>query len=568
MSFLKRQWIFHKSDETAIKEISKSFSLSAPISQVLLNRGLKTPKDIEFFLNPKLSFLRDPFEIPDMEKAVDKTLTFVKDKKDIFVWGDYDTDGVTGTSIIMLCLKKLGANAKYYIPHRYNEGYGLNKVGIEKIAKSGGQLLITVDCGISNFDEIEYAKSIGIDVIVTDHHNLPEKLPNAFACVNPKIIKGDHPSKDLSGAGVAFKFVWALLRRAGEKNSSVIKDFLDLAALGTIADVVPLTGENRILAVSGIKLLNQKKRHGVKCLVEAAKFDGEINSKEISFILAPRLNAPGRLRHAELSLKLLLENDPQKAKLIADEINIINTQRQQIGSLIGEDVFSRIKDVDRAKLIVLSGKNWHPGVIGIVASKISEKFNRPSILISDNGKTCRGSARSIDGFDIYNLLKTCHDIFLDFGGHKDAAGFEISSDLLEEFKNRISQKIDVYCSFEELIPKTKIDAEAKLDDITLDFAMQVNRLSPFGQGNLNPVFMTPSLKISSISKIGANGNHLKIQLFDGASNSSAVGFGFGELFGKIKKGMKVDIAYNVFLGKWNGDIFPKIRLVDIRRAEQ
>lgn len=568
MSLLKRRWSIHKSDEKLASEISSEFCLSRPAAQILINRGIQKKDEVERFLAPRLSFLKDPFEIPDMQKAVNRTLEAVRNKEKVYVWGDYDADGVTGASIVVLGLKKLGIEAGCYIPHRYDEGYGLNIEGLKKIASSGATLLITVDCGISNFKEIGYAKTLGMDVIVTDHHNIPEKLPPAVACVDPKRMERDHPSRDLAGAGVAFKFIWALLRTAGFRESAEIKEFLDLAALGTIADVVPLTGENRILAVCGIKLLNEKKRAGVKHLFSAAKLSGDITARNISFMLAPRLNAPGRLKHAELSLSLLLEDDPQKAKSIADEINLVNAQRQQIGALIGEDVFSRIIDPENTKLIMLSGKNWHPGVIGIVASRISEKYNRPSILISDSGRVCRGSARSIEGFDIYKLLFSCRDIFSDFGGHKDAAGFEMPSGSIEELKARLSKEIEGSFTFDELVPKTKIDVEADPEDASGELAREIERLAPFGQGNPNPVFMTRDLRISSCNKVGSKGAHLKLKLTRGRTCLDAIGFGLGGLFDELPKDSPVDIAYNLMLNEWDGFTMPQAQLVDVRRAQK
>lgn len=567
MSLLKRRWSLHKRDDKLAADIASKFRISKPTAQILINRGISLNDEIERFLAPKLSFLRDPFEIPDMHKAVERTLSAVRNKEKVFVWGDYDADGVTGSSIVVLGLRKAGIEAGCYIPHRYDEGYGLNVEGLKKIALLGATLLITVDCGTSNLKEIEFARTLGLDVIVTDHHNIPEVLPPAVACVNPKRMGRDHPSKDLAGAGVAFKFVWALLRSAGFKESSEIKEFLDLVALGTIADVVPLTGENRILAVSGISLLNEKRRAGVKHLFSSAKLSGDITARNISFMLAPRLNAPGRLKHAELSLNLLLEDDPQKAKSIADEINLVNSQRQQIGALIGEDVFSRITDPENTKLIVLSGKNWHPGVIGIVASRISEKYNRPSILISDSGKVCRGSARSIEGFDVYKLLLSCKDIFSDFGGHKDAAGFEMLSGSIEELKSRLSREIEGSFTYDELVPKTRIDVEAEPEELSCDLAREIERLAPFGQGNPSPVFLSKNMKVDSCKKVGAKGSHIKLKLSRGGAVIDAIGFGLGALAEEMPRNSAVDIAFNLSVNEWDGFVIPQAQLVDIRRSQ-
>lgn len=566
MSLLNRRWNIRKNEDGFSEDILKEFGISKIISQILANRGIKEKSDINRFLSPRISYLNDPFEIPDMQKAVDRTMLARQKKEKVLVWGDYDVDGVTATSIVVLGLKKIGMEASYYIPHRYNEGYGMNIEALKKISSQGVSLIITVDCGVSNVKEIAFAKSLGIDVIVTDHHNIPEKLPDSVAAVNPKRLNKNHPSRDLSGAGVAFKFIWALLRTAGIKDSQSIKEFLDLAALGTVADVVPLTRENRILTVSGMKVLGEKKRVGVRQLCEKSGMNGEVTARNISFMLAPRLNAPGRLKHAGLSIKLLLEDDPQKAKGIADEISLINSQRQQIGSLIGQDVFSKLSDPETKKLIMLSGKNWHPGVIGIVASRISEKFNRPTILISEDGDSCRGSARSIENFDIYKLLMSCKDLFSDFGGHKDAAGFEMPTEMIPALKERLSKEIEAFLSVDELAPRTNIDLEIDFDRISIDLAREIEKLSPFGHGNPDPVLMSRKLKVVESKKVGSKGNHLKIKFSDGNNCVDSIGFGMGALSKDISKDGYFDVAYNLSVNQWDGFQFPQIGIVDIRRA--
>ena len=398
-----KQWIIKPNQDPALPLLHS----------ILRNRGVA---DIEAFLNPKLSNLRDPFEIPDIQKAAQRALLAKERGEKVLVYGDYDVDGVTGTAILVHALRFLGIDATYYVPHRYGEGYSLSLDSVRKIAGSGVKLVVTVDCGIASAVEIEEANALGMEVIVTDHHNLPHALPKAFAVVNPKQIQGEHPSKYLSGAGVAFKFAWALLRTAGLKDSIFLTSLLDLASLGTVSDVVPLTEENRILAVGGLNLINERKRLGIKHLAEAASLYGKISVNNIYFGLAPRLNAAGRLEHASKSVDLLLSDDPVRARELAEELSRINTRRQGLGSSIKEEIFSQLSDafVSENRLILLSGKNWHPGVIGIVASQVVDAFNRPTVLIGINDGAGRGSARSIDGLNIYEILDSCHDLFLDF----------------------------------------------------------------------------------------------------------------------------------------------------------
>lgn len=566
MSILKRKWHLYPKDDALAGEISSQFKISKIISQILLNRGIKTHEEISAFLHPRLSSLRDPFEIPDMKKASARVLEGIRSKEKMLVYGDYDVDGVTATSILVLALKQLGADVTYYIPHRYDEGYGLNTEAIKMIAGEGIKLIITVDCGISNFKEIDLAASLGMDVIVTDHHNIPDKLPGAYAIIDYKLLDAANPSRDLSGAGVAFKFAWALFRSAGISDSMALKGFLDLATLGTVADIVPLTGENRTIVVSGIKLLNEKSRVGVRHLAKTAGIEN-ITAHSISFMIAPRLNAPGRLKHAGLSMKLLLENDYDKASLIADEINGINKERQQIGNLIGEEAFSKLENFDEKKLIILTGKGWHPGVIGIVSSKISERFNRPSILISEESNgSCRGSARSVEGFDVYKLLLTCRDLFIDFGGHKDAAGFEMLKENIPLLEKRLSKEIEGCLSVDNIVPRTKIDYEVDPSLIDMDLASELLALEPFGSGNPAPMFLSKGIKIMAEKTVGSSGRHLKLKLSDGKTAFEAIGFGLGMFGGKLKKSAVYDIAYNININNWDGFETAQVELVDMREV--
>lgn len=568
MTFLKRRWQFLETQDGLSKEISDEFKISKQTAQILINRKLKEKEQIADFLNPRLGSLRDPFEIPGMQKAVARILSAKQKKEKIYVFGDYDVDGVTGTAIIVLALRKLGIDPSYYIPHRYDEGYGLNEEAIKKISQEKTSLIITVDCGISSIKEIDVANSLGIDVIITDHHNIPKDLPKAHAIVNPKLIKEKHPSKDLSGAGVAFKLIWALFRGSGISDSVPIKEFLDLAALGTVADIVPLVEENRILAVCGMKVLNEKKRIGVKHLFDAAGITKELNTKTISFMIAPRLNAPGRLKSASLSMELLLENDSSKAQTIAQEINRINIERQQIGNLIGEEVLQKIENASDKKLLLLSGKKWHPGVIGIVASRLVEKFNRPAILISEEEKFCRGSARGVEDFNIYEFLSSCRDLFIDFGGHKEAAGFEILPENIKILEERLSEKIEGALTKENLVPKTKIDIELACDDINMDLASELKILEPFGQANPNPIFMSKKLKIVNGKKVGSTGNHLKVKFSSGKAYIDSIGFGMGDFEKELDDINEVDVLYNLSVNEWNGNLSTQMELIDLKRVWQ
>lgn len=552
--------------------INQNLDLGLPLLyNILRNRGVA---DVDAFLNPKLSNLRDPFEIPDIQKAAGRVLLAKERGEKVLVYGDYDVDGVTGTAILVHTLRFLGIDTSYYIPHRYGEGYSLSFESVRKIADSGVKLVVTVDCGIASAVEIEEANALGMEVIVTDHHNLPHTLPRAFAIVNPKQIAGEHPSKYLSGAGVAFKFAWGLLRTAGLKDSVFLTSLLDLASLGTFSDVVPLTGENRILAVGGLNLINERKRLGIKLLVEAASLYGKISANQIYFGLAPRLNAAGRLEHASKSVELLLSDDPLKAREMARELNRINSRRQDLGSSIRDEVFSMIDEtyISENKLVLLSGKNWHPGVIGIVASQVVDVFNRPTVLIGINDGVGRGSARSIDGLNMYEILDSCRDLFLDFGGHEGAAGFEIEPDNIPELKRRLKTHVDKSIPTESLTPRLEIDAEIEPSQITLTLIKELERLSPFGEGNPEPVFMIRNLQLSDFKKVGSDGKHLKAWFGRDGINLETIGFGLGSRAGsnssQLIVGNPYDIAVNLESNEYNGFESAQLSLLDVREAQK
>jgi len=565
-----KKWFLYPERVEEASKLSAALNLPLFLSKILLNRGIADAEAAEKFLNPKLSYLRDPNEIPNILIAAKRVLLAKERGEKIMVYGDYDVDGVTGTAILVETLKFMGLEVSYYIPHRYGEGYSLSLESVKKIAESGVKLIITVDCGIASTLEIEEANALGMEVIVTDHHHLPRELPRAFAIVNPKMITGEHPSKYLSGAGVAFKFAWALLRAAGIKDSVFLTSLLDLASLGTVSDVVPLTGENRILAVSGLNLINERKRLGIKCLAEVASLNGKILINHIYFGLAPRINAAGRLEHASKSVELLLADNSITARQLADELNRINLRRQDIGTLIKEEVFSQINDtlVAENKLLLLAGENWHPGVIGIVASQVVDAFSRPTVLIGVNNGVGRGSARSVDGFNIFEILNTCHDLFLDFGGHEGAAGFEITSENIPELRRRLNFEADQKIDYNDLIPQLKIDAEIQPEQINLGLIEELERLAPFGEGNPEPVFMIRDLSLSEYKQVGSRGKHLKAWFSRGAAKLETIGFGLGSRVEKLDYGRTYDIAFNLSSNEYNGFESAQLSLVDVREAKR
>jgi len=562
-----KNWTISPPQKEKSAELQSALKINPLIAQILVNRGLAVPAEAASFLSPKLAQLKDPFEIPNIEAAAKRVLLARERGEKVVVYGDYDVDGVSGTVILVHALKFLGLDVSYYIPHRYGEGYGLSVDSVRKIAEAGAKLIVTVDCGISSVAEVAEANKLGLDVVVTDHHNLPDKLPAAFAIVNPKQIVGDHPSKHLAGAGVAFKFAWALLRAAGTNESAYLTSLLDLAALGTISDVVPLTRENRIIAVGGLNLIGQRKRLGVKHLAEAASLSGKISVNHIYFGLAPRINAAGRLEHASKSVELLLSDDPRQAGELARELGRINVRRQELGSSIKAAVFSSLTDafVEENKLILLSGRDWHPGVIGIVASQVVEAFARPTVLIGVSDGVGRGSARSVEGLNIFGLLNTCRDLFVNFGGHEGAAGFEIVAENIPVFRDRLKAEVDERIKPEDLVPKIEIDAELLPAQISLNLIKSLDVLAPHGEGNPAPSFMMCGLSLSDFKKVGKTGKHLKAWFNKDGIDLEAIGFGMGDLNSPhLSVGNYYDIAFNLESNEYNGFEKAQLSLIDIK----
>jgi len=566
MSLTGKRWQISRQEKEAAQEISKASKISTTLAQVLINRGLSGISEIDAFITPKLNFLSNPYDIPGMEKAAQRVLSAKERGERVAVYGDYDVDGVTGTAILLLTLKDLGIDATYYIPHRYSEGYGLNNRAIKKLFDEGVKLILTVDCGISNVIEIEYANSHGMEVVITDHHNPPDILPKSHSTVNPKLIDGDHRARELSGSGVAFKFAWGLYRAAGIKDSANLMEMIDLAGLGTIADIVPLLDENRILAIYAIKSMNDCKRIGLKSLMDAAGIKKRITASTVNFAISPRLNSAGRLEHASLSVELLITKDELKAKKLALELNRLNSERQSIGRQIQEEVFAKIGDKPE-RSIVLCGNSWNPGVIGIVASQVVDRYYRPAVLIGVNEGVGRGSARSIDGINIFNVLKECRDLFTDFGGHKKAAGFEVVEGNIPELTRRLKELIDGLVSDEELVPTLEIEAAIDPKEITMGLASELELLHPHGEENPPPVFVSYGLKLIDMRRVG-DGTHLKSRFTDGRITLDSIGFSMGELASKLKLGDLYDLAYNLEVNEFNGLESAQLNLVDIRNEEK
>lgn len=547
------------------EEISKELNISPLTAKVLINRGFNNKKECIEFLDTELSSLHDPFLLNDMDKAVDKIIEKIEAGEKICIYGDYDADGITSTSILKLFLDQVGADSFYYIPNRLEEGYGLNKSAIDKIKKKNPSLVITVDCGVSNFEEVDYLNDNGIDVIVTDHHQCEDKLPKAYAVINPIRNDSTYPFQYLAGVGVAFKLIQAL---SIKMNISLdIEEILPLVTIGTISDIVPLIGENRTIVKNGLKMIKDTENIGLKALLKVAGLeDQEIYSYHVGFVLGPRLNASGRLGLAKNGVKLFLTKDSNEAKILAEKLNEENIRRQDIENEILEDVEKQISekiDLEKEKVIVLASDKWHSGVIGIVASRIVEKYYRPTILFAIEGSEARGSARSISTFNIYENLKKCSDYLIGFGGHKQAAGMVVKTELINEFRKKINNVANEELEEYDLVPEIDIDCEIRVEDINLKTARELKTLEPYGIGNPTPQFIFKNGIVKKVRKIGRDKTHLKLLLTKENKEIDAVGFNFGNFAEKLNYNEKIDIVSTLNINEYMGKTTPQLLIKDI-----
>jgi single-stranded-DNA-specific exonuclease len=561
------EWVVSpEPDYRLVEQLSSELNLSRTVVKILINRGLETVDDINGFINPELSDLADPFRLPDMDKAVERLVEALRDNEKIMVYGDYDVDGVTASALMFLVLNKLGAQVVYYLPNRLVEGYGLSEDGILEARNRDVTLIVTVDIGVTAAVEIEFARKQGIDVLVTDHHEPGAKLPDCVAIVNPKVVRDNDEAHELAGVGVAFKVAQALYRRL-QQNEEELEEHLDLVALGTSADIVPLINENRILTKFGIRQIVRTTKPGLKKLIFVAGLMGkEISTGQVVFILAPRINAIGRLGDAVKAIKLLTTRDENVATEIARFLESENKRRKAIDQQTLAEALAQIEDdvdMDGERAIVLSSSGWHQGVIGIVASRLVEKYYLPTVLISIDGGVGKGSARSIPAFHMYEALKSCDDILLRFGGHKYAAGLTIDPKNIPEFRQRLQAIAREQLTPDDLTAKLKIDAELDLDEIDMEFVKMIELFAPFGPQNMRPVFMTRNINIVGQPYVVGR-NHLKMKVRTGNRDYDVIGFNFGEHANSLAMhGVDVNMAYVVEVNTYFDQPRIQLRVKDL-----
>ncbi len=564
---MNKKWQIYETDEAKVKEIQEKYGLNKLLSTILVNRKITTKEEIRLFLEPTRHDFYNPFLIMDMEKAVERIIKAIKNQEKVTIYGDYDVDGITSITVLKSFLKDRGLEVNYYIPNRLDEGYGLNKEAIKKVVDSGCELMITVDCGISAIEEIEYANSLGLQTIITDHHEPGNKLPNAMAIIDNKRKDSTYPFRELAGVGVVFKLIQAISQKLEIKEEEYLK-YLDIVCVGTISDIVPLIDENRVIAKLGLLLISKTKNIGLRSIIKSSGYS-KVDSNTISFGIAPRINACGRMGKAEEALELLLSPNINHVNELTQKLNEHNKTRQETEKNIFESASKQIEEqhLEQNNTIIIGGENWHHGVIGIVSSKITEMYFKPSILLSfEEDGIGKGSGRSIPGFDLHDALMKCEDTIEKFGGHSMAVGVTIKKENFENFKKEF-EEIAKASHTEEIMPIIQIDSKIDLKDINKEMVESLKKLEPFGEANRMPVFVFKNLKIDSIRSL-SEGKHLKLTLKDNNIIINGIGFNLGN-FAREEQytiGDKVDIVGVLEMNHFNGEESLQINIKDIMKS--
>jgi len=563
------RWLVNRTNPDYVEYVARSASVSLPLAQVMINRGLKTADHIYAFLNPSVEKLSDPFDLPDMQKAVGRIRQARQRHERILICGDYDADGVSATAILMETFRMLGIDADFFIPHRIEHGYGFGSAGIERAQAVGVSLIVTVDCGISAFDMVDAARSSGIDVIITDHHEATPhdgeegtgyRLPAAAAVVNPKLLPDDVQVKGLCGAGVAFKLAQALF----DNRIDDIHHLFDLAAIGTSADVVPLVGDNRIFVREGLKLIRSGQRLGIQALREAAGLKPDyFKPSFLPYILIPRINAAGRVDDASCVVSLLMTTDRSEAAELAQRLQSLNQKRQEIEEGVMSQALEQLAlRQDDFGPIVLAGDGWHPGVLGIVASRLADQYYRPVLVFSVDDGMAKGSARSIPSFNIHQALSDCGDLLARFGGHRQAAGLGLAADRLDALQTRLAGIMAETLTQDDFVRMIEIDAAVRISDITFPLIDELSRMEPFGFGNAEPLFGCRNLEPSKARIVG--NKHLKMYLRQNGRGVDSIGFDFGSYLEMVESVPRIDAAFLPVLNEWEGGRSVQLNLRAIR----
>ena len=572
---MERRWILKERGEIAVvKALATALSVSESLATLMVQRSITTPEEANAFFNPSLDYLHDPFMMKDMNIAVDRLSTAIKKNEKILVYGDYDVDGTTAVALVYSFLKEQYSNVEYYIPDRYKEGYGVSIQGIDFAAENKCKLIITLDCGIKAVEKIRYARTKGLDVIICDHHYPGDVIPEALAVLDPKQPGCSYPYKELSGCGVGFKLIHAYSRIHGMPFNK-IANYLDLVAMSIASDIVPITGENRVLAYFGLRQLNESPRTGLKEIIREAEVCRVLTVEDIVFKLGPRINAAGRMETGSRAVELLISNDTTLANGISKEINTYNNERRSVDRVITTEAMRMISENHRntnAKTTVLFNPSWKKGVIGIVASRLIETYYRPTVILTESNGFATGSARSVHGYDLYQAIEACSDLLESFGGHMFAAGLTLKKENIQPFMERFENYVNSTITEEQLLPRILIDTELSFSEINEEFFNVMSQFQPFGPENMSPVFVSRSVTDSGTGKmVGANGEHLKLDLCQessGAKPISAIAFNQVNHFEYIRKGEPFDICYSLEMNEFRGNRNLQLNIRDIKTHEQ
>ena len=563
---MTNKWIVKEINNEKVELLKEKFNLSNLVAKILSNRNIlgreMQEDDIKKFLNPTRDDFYDPFLLPDMEQAVERIEQAINNNEKILIYGDYDADGITSTTILIKFFKEIGVEVDKYIPNRLEEGYGINNKALEEIKNRGIDLIITVDTGITANDQVKYANELGLDVIITDHHEPSDEIPKAVAVIDAKRKNNQYPFNQLAGCGIAFKLTQAISIKRKLDPSKYLKN-LDIVSIGTISDLVPLVDENRVIVKLGLMLVKQTKNIGLRKLLLKSQLK-EVDSTSISFGITPRINAAGRLGNQYDALNLFITEDVKEAERLSEVLNSYNIERQKIGNKIYEEAISQLKDEEK-NCIILGKEDWHHGVIGIVSSKITEKFNKPSILLCFENNIAKGSGRSVPGFDLYKAISSTKEYLLGFGGHTMACGLSLTVENFEKFKKEITKYIDENLDISKLEKEIYIDEILTIDDLDIEEIKELKSLEPFGEENQEPIIMYENVEINGIRTLSEN-KHLKLSLKKNDKIIDAIGFNLGELAEKYKIGDTIDIIGNIEINSFNGKDLIQIRLIDIRKA--
>jgi single-stranded-DNA-specific exonuclease len=563
-------WVILDCDEELAESLARDMGMPRAIGRLLANRGVTTLDAAQRFLKPSLDHLHDPELLVDLEAGVARVARAISDREPVLVYGDYDVDGVTSAALLVRTLRALDAPVHFRLPRRY-EGYDIKPAHVQEAAELGARVIVTCDCGVNAFPAALAAREAGIDLVVTDHHEPGDELPPALAVINPKRDGGSYPFPELAGVGVAMKFAQALVRKLGHDEHAYLGKFLDLVALGTVGDVVPLLDENRALVYHGLEAMPASKKLGLQMLMERSGLIGKkMTAYSLGYVLGPRINAVGRMDDAGLALRLLLTRDRSEAGMLAGKMEKFNSERRaEQDRILGEAMeLARSKDPSTHRVLVLVGEEWNPGVIGIVAGKIREAFFRPTILLARDTKTgmCTGSARSIAAFNLYEALCSCSDLLERFGGHAMAAGMSVRGENLERFDDEINALAEELISDEELVPRVEVEAELQPEEVTGELAGLLATLEPFGMGNPEPLFMTRGMVVRQRQRVG-DGSHLKLEVSsDGLPPISCIAFRMGDRCELLQLGGKVDLCYNLRLNEFNGAVTAQLVVCGINPA--